>query len=352
MEAETIIIRGSFIIKKERDVSGDMKLSHFLQINTSLGTEEKILFEDYQKAFEKTFTSSIQLIENTPDIDPLLLGLAVGNTQVSRPEQNAVLSLILEKLSFPTDFKLSETKEIRIQSEHAEFLELPWETLSNNSYVLREVIHPENLTTGSNPENGFIILMSHAHQPNKPNIQSDINDEILDIIDKVTKNNKDSFKIENIQFLKHGTTSSVSSVDWNKFKYLHVVLHGEKNGSLCLENEANYDQIEFISKENFIQLLKRKNSFKLVYLSFCFSGGGSETSSLAFDLIKNGITESSLAYANGVGSPSAMKFSNFFYNFLTLGHIPKDAFQSALERYKKEHPTSDYIPMLFLREQL
>jgi hypothetical protein len=187
--------------------------------------------------------------------------------------------------------------------------------------------------------------------PDKTNIGNDVNEEIIDILKKITENNKDSFRISEVHFLKHGTRTAVEEIGWNRFGYVHIALHGEEDGRLCLEDATSYDKIVHIGKNDFINLLKidPKPYFLVVYLSFCFSGGGTGSTSLAFDLIKDGVSENVIAYSGGAGSPSAKKFSSYFYNFLTVGQSPRSAFQSALIKYKSENPDSDYVPMFYTR---
>lgn len=353
MSTESMVIKGSSVIERVKDVSGNIKLSHYLQVDTSLGARSRIPFDEYREVYERSISQNKPLTQVVDIGDPEQLGQSIGFISVSN-DLNPVLGLLLEKLEVPSGDKLTSDQELLIQSELAEFLELPWESVVGETYVFREVIHAEDIVNSENSKNGFMVLMSHAHQPNKANIGNELNDEVIDIVDHITKNNKDSFRIDELFFLKHGTRSAVTEAEWSKFRYLHIVIHGEEDGRMCFEDASHYDRIDYISKDEFISFLNKdpKPHFLMIFLSFCFSGGGAETASLAFDLVRTGVTESVIAYAGGVGSPSAKKFSKLFYNFLTCGDIPKSAFQKAIDKYKTENPDPEYVPMFFMRKSV
>ena len=353
MSTETMVIKGSSVVERVKDVSGNIKLSHYLQVDTSLGVQSRIPFDEYREIYERSISQNKPLTQGVDIGDPEQLGQAIGLTSVGS-DLNPVLSLLLEKLEVQSGNKLTSDQELFVQSELAEFLELPWESVVGETYVFREVIHADDIVRSQNVKSGFMVLMSHAHQPDKNNIGNELNDEVIDIFDHITKNNKDSFKIDEIYFLKHGTKTAVTETQWDKFRYLHIVLHGEEDGRLCLEDGTHYDRIDYITKDEFVNLLNTglKPHFLLVYLSFCFSGGGSEKASLAYDLVRTGVTEHVIAYTGGVGSPSAKKFSKFFYNFLTCGDNPRMAFQKAMDKYKTENPEPEYLPMFFMRKSV
>lgn len=353
MNTQTMIIKGSSVVERVKDVSGSIKLSHYLQIDTSLGVQSRIPFDEYRKIYERSISQNKPLAQSVDIGDPEQLGQSISFTSVSN-DLNPVLGLLLEKLEVPSGEKLTSDQKLFIQSELAEFLELPWESVVGETYVFREVIHAEDIVKSQNLKNSFMVLMSHSHQPDKNNIGNELNEEIVDIFDHITKNNKDSFKIDEIFFLKHATISSVSDTVWNKFRYLHVALHGEEDGRLCFEDATYYDRIDYLTKDEFLNLLYAgsKPHFLLIFLSFCFSGGGAEKASLAYDLVRTGVTENVVAYAGGVGSPSAKKFSKLFYNFLTCGEVPTSAFQKAMDKYKSENQNPEYLPMFFMRKSL
>lgn len=353
MSTETMVIKGSSVIERSKDVSGEIKLSHYLQVDTSFGIRSRIPFDEYREIYEKSIGENKPVMQGIDIGDPEQLGQSVGFASAGN-DLNPVLGLLLQKLDVPSGDNLTSNQELFIQSELAEFLELPWESVVDKTYVFREVIHAEDIVENNNAKNGFLVMMSHAHLPNKNNIGNDLNEEVVDMFDQITKNNKDSFKIDEMFFLKHSTRTTVTETKWEKFKYLHIVLHGEEDGRLCLENAMYYDQIDYLTKDEFVSLLNAESRphFVLIFLSFCFSGGGAEQASLAFDLVRTGVTENVIAYTGGVGSPSAKKFSKIFYNFLTCGDLPRLAFQKAMDKYKSENQNPEYLPMFFTRKSV
>lgn len=346
-----MLIKGSSVIEKSKDASGGTSLTHYLQVETSTGIQSRVPFEDYRKAYEKS-VGEVRLVAQDINIASLDQADLAIQTPYVGSNLNPVLSLLMEKLNVQSGEKVTKDTELVVQSELAEFLELPWESVVDQTCVFREIIHPtrtaqENVTTRMS----FLLLMSHAHQPDKTNIGNEINEEVVDVLKKITENNKSSFRVDDVHFLKHGTKTNLQEVKWDKFRFVHVVLHGESDGRICFEDSAEYDKIEHMSKKDFLSLLQvdPRPYFLIVYLSFCFSGGGAETTSLAFDLVKEGVSENVIGYSGGIGSPSAKNFSSLFYNFLTCGDNPRAAFQKALEKYRAENPRPEYLPMFYMR---
>lgn len=345
-----MIIRGLSIIERNKDESGSVSLVHYLQVETSTGIRSQIPFEDYRRAYEEGSKEIRPATQNIDVVDSSQVGFSLESTYAGA-NLNPVLCLFLERLDIVTE-KLTEDSELIIQSELAEFLELPWESVVGETFVFREVVcrSRPTLEDGGRAMN-FLLLMSHAHQPDKPHLGDDINKEIVDVIEKIISNNKPLFRIDNVHFVKHATRRNLEAVEWNRFNLIHIALHGESDGNLCLEDLRVYDKIERISKEDFLAILQRnpKPYFSIVYLSFCFSGGGIMSTSLAFDLIKGGLSESVIGYNGGVGSPSAKKFSSLFYSFLTYGRGSRSSFKEALRKYKEENINSEYTPMFYTR---
>lgn len=352
--AVTMLISGSSIVEKSKDSSGILSLSHYLQIDTDTGAQTKILFDEYRKAYEES-SIAVQPVSREINIATPVDAEIVLEIPHAGSNLNPVLGLILEKLKMQALDAITEDLQLTIRSELSEFLELPWEAVAGTACVIREVICRDTTEVQDPiPSKHFLFVKSHSYQPDKSNIGNDINDEITGIFTSLAKTSGASFRGESIHFLKHATKVNLENITWDKYNFAHIALHGEEDGRLCLEDPQTYDNIEHMTKDAFLSILGASAHcrFTLFFLSFCFSGGGTISTNLAFELVKNGFTISAIGYSGGVGSPSAKKFALGFYDHLTYGSEPRDSFQKAFTKYKNESQTGVYMPMFYTKAQI
>jgi len=167
-------------------------------------------------------------------------------------------------------------------------------------------------------------------------------------VDELMENSHSQLRVGGVEIIKHGTKEEISRVEFNSLHYVHMIMHGEESGNLCLEKTNLPDQIDTLSRDEFLSLLERAgvNGVLLFFLSFCYSGGGEiSESNLSFELVKRGIAEYAVGYDGGVGNDSAMDFAKDFYPYLASGKGIKDSFAEA---YRKR-VGAGYMPLLYGR---
>lgn len=288
--------------------------------------------------------SALSGVEETGALD--------SKKESGRLGRNIILSYLTSKID--TNL-LSGATKVKIVSDVSSVLELPWEEINdNNSIVLRKYKTDSPTKCDLSSINSMIILMSHAHEGVGGDLKKIMDDEINSIYESIRilhENNQPTFRIDNILLSKHTTKTSIKNVDWKSYNYIHLIAHGDANGNIALERPEpeNYKIPDTFSKNEFMELVESHN-FKLVFLSYCYSGGGNTNNedSLAFQLVKNGISEYCIGYRDPVLESAAKNFSSIFYEYLLLGQDIIETYRQSLNRFYSIRSSRKDIPYLYI----
>jgi hypothetical protein len=143
----------------------------------------------------------------------------------------------------------------------------------------------------------------------------------------------------------------VASLDWAKYNFVHMMMHGEGDGRLCFEKVDNYKDIDHMEIPDFLSVFTNGNiqDLSCMFLSFCFSaGGGTMEKNLSFELVRLGVSQHVIAYNGSVGTVTAQNFSQRFYSHLLGGSSIKESFKKSLLQLKGTD-NSVYVPVLYTR---
>jgi len=334
----------------------------YLVISISNNEDVYIPFGEFKKEWEKP--SEKQVI-TAKDSTGIFVGDSMGLQKP--PEQTEIkrgpLYFILNKL----DLNIKETAEdVYVSSTQSIFLELPWEELKDNVYVFRKVISTNNYIDRDVKKHGMGILTSQAHIINGQEVASlkeKIKEEVKDIITLSHKIIDDelpkSLKLVNLSLYLHLTRQQFKDINFKDFSFLHFAMHGLSDGAVLLESDVSHNDGEKLSKKEILTILN-DNTFNIIFLSYCFSGGDIEEQegSLAFDIINKGISKYVISYKNTVGEGSAKEFALIFYGLLMNGikdsqeqddieNLYKKSLRDFFEKGKK----IKNVPFLYIHEK-
>ncbi len=265
--------------------------------------------------------------------------------------RNIILTYLASKIG-STVFETAS--KVKVVSDVSSILELPWEEINNNKLIVLRKYKTTHQIKCNLPINNMVILMSHAHDGIGGDLKKTMDEEINSIYESIRVlrvNNQSTFRIDNILLSKHTTRTSIKNIDWKSFNFVHLITHGDMNGSIALERpEPEYYKIpDTLSKNDFVELLAEYN-FRLIFLSYCYSGGGNlnNEDSLAFQLVKNGISEYCIGYRDPVLESAAKNFSSIFYEYLLLGEDIIETYKQSLDRFCSMSSNRKDIPYLYL----
>ena len=255
-----------------------------------------------------------------------------------------------------SDELLTQDEELIVVSASHLFLRLPWETKIDrkSTGVFRQI---EGGASSKRREESaqraarFIIVRSHAYQTLRGNLEDggeEMKDEVRAVVDELTDRTTSPLRVSAIRVVKHGTKTEVARIDFREHDYVHFIMHGEKDGSLCLENIGNPEQIDSLSREEFINLLSSGGTrgVLLFLLSFCYSAGGAiSEANLSFELVNRDMAEYVVGYEGRVGNTFSSQFAKDFYPSIASGKTIKESFVEASRKRLSEK----YIPLLYGR---
>ncbi len=346
-------IKVVLISEKEGNVD-QPKTESYWQIDSNDGTPLKIPYNDFSISYKKGLEKIKPLQDEIGVQSSPKEGALVQKTLYQDVDLTDSLNLLIKGLLKDSEKFLTNDEELVINSDSNEILELSWEQFVDRSktVVFREVMTETPHSSSDGKKGNFLLLISHSYD-NKTNISNGISEEVSLIYKEIVEVNKPDRRIEHLNLLKHPTKENITNIKWNNCTFVHLVMHGEDDGRLCLENDKNYEIIDHMSKDTFLDILKGQavDNLFLVFLSFCYSGGKTTNSSLAFDLVKSGIAKYSLAYLGRVGNESARDFSQRFYNdFLTGQRDVSESFKNAFMAYSNRATQGLlYVPVLYTR---
>ncbi|MCK9587911.1 MAG: CHAT domain-containing protein [Terrimicrobiaceae bacterium] len=359
-EKRIIKIFGDFKEISGRNVNG-ISEGRYLYIETiPNGQETYIPFQKFQELVSeaktlsstKVFTEESQ-VKSSVDV--------LKQETIRSPDFKELLNYLVTKINL--SLKNGED-EIVVTSEEAIFLELPWEDIVEEKIsVIREVI-PQANNDFEERENNLLLLVSHAEELNGNNLTSlreKLDDEISDIYSLVGSIKKNeipkSYKLQTILLSIHTTKELLKSLQWEKYNYVHLIMHGINTGELCFETVQNHKVVDSMTIEELLGTLKSYH-FQLLFFSFCFSGGGVNSSeSLAFQIVRRGISKYVVGYSSPVGENSASLFAKYFYDILLNGTTNERGgfqleavYKEALKKYYSEKSNTKYVPYLYVNK--
>lgn len=325
-----------------------MRRGIYLSIKTSLtdGHPIFILYSDFEKMYDKS-----KGYFSPGDIEP---GFAttvdvVTSPKLQKPDFREVLNFLNQKIKI--DIKNIVDNRVVIESSISNLLELPWENIiAEDLYITRKI--PPRQKVDLKQDNNLLVLMSHA-EGGMGSLKEVMNEEVGSIYDSlrfITENNQNSFRIDSVLLSKHTSVKSIKSISWKDYNMAHLIMHGDREGNLILENSDSpekYKQADKFSSTEFINLLN-DSYYSLIVLSMCYSGGGTDDESLAFRLVRAGNSKHVISYREGVGEVSAKEFARLFYeNLFALKGAVEETYIASLKGFYSKANKRGYIPMLY-----
>lgn len=319
----------------------------YLSIKTSSKQNNKPILIPY-KDFEEIYSRS-KIATTTEPADP---GISKEFSPVvakkSLPNLKPVISFLNTKIGFSKDNFADDKKKLKVQSSSQLILELPWEDIiEEDLFIIREIVCPER-KYDHKTRNNILILMSHAHEGTDDNIQELVKEEVESIYKTLHSNAQNNFWVDNILISRHTSIETIKALPWKDFNFAHLVMHGDSNGYLCLENfnPENFKSIDRFSTNDFLDLIK-DNCLNLIFLSMCYSGGGIDKESLAFQIVRSGYSKYVIGYSYPVGEKSAKDFANIFYQKLATSKTDiEEIYTTSLESYYQSGKKK-FIPLLY-----
>jgi len=264
-----------------------------------------------------------------------------------------VLNFIIEKAGISTK-DLKEIDILYIVSEYHLFLELPWERLVKG-VVIREVPSQDNRQNDKDlpiSENSLLIITSYAYKYIGDKLEEGLNKEIKKIRNICIQENGIKYRMNNIALNRHTTKEQIERIDFTQFSFLHFAMHGYEKGGIYLSNNST-DRYKYVITFTTKDLLKIVSNckFKLAFFSTCYSGGGLngiDEQVLAFEFVKEGISDYAIGYPGKSGNDSLPTFAELFYkHFMSCDDI-EVVYERAIREYNKSCKNSEkYIPYLY-----
>lgn len=312
-----------------------------------------IKYEEFNEKYK--LTSAIKSVPYLTTSEESISNEVKETTEakINSPDYGDLLTFILSKINNHNKQLIKDNLTVIIISDLSIILELPWEKVNNSAIFFRKYKTERTITERFENSNNLVILMSHAHEGIGHDLKQEMDHEIGSIYDALhilRENNQQSFRINKILLSKHTTKKTISEIDWQSYNFLHLICHGDSNGDLVFEKDDNvyYRDPDIMTKEEFVNILN-KQTFRLIFLSLCNSGGGiTIKESIAYQLIKNEITNCCIAYRGGIGEKSASNFTSNFYERMLQGNSIQETYKESLLLYKRVNPTMKYLPYIYI----
>lgn len=279
-----------------------------------------------------------------------------------RPNLDTMMQYLSEEMGIGSeDFINGE--ELIVESNFGNFVELPWENVTDKKIFVIRRVFGVGLDEINDSANNLLFIASNSNRylsgGSAADLREKMKDEILGVIaqNALGVTSKD-FKLDNMHISKHTTRESFEILPWDKNNYIHMIMHGDDSGGICLEysDPEYYKMIATMSVNRVINILSDKK-FLLLFLSFCYSGGGcvQGNDSLSFQTVEKGISKYVIGYRYGISENSALTFVDIFYRLLLSSfaknesdRIEKIYKESLAEYFKNPKFDPDYMPLLYI----
>lgn len=242
---------------------------------------------------------------------------------------------------------------LEIESQLTTICDLPWEMLFNDkstpTYVIRRKYGTSYRPNVASTEN-YAFLISHGFDESKNfhKIADDFQKEAAKAYKSIFIDRTGHIKPQILTVLRYLNKESIKNFNLEYYSVLHLMLHGREDGYLGFEDPHDHWKIEWISPNDFIDIIKLSH-YELIFLSCCYSGYGDiERISLAQELVNSGIASSVVAFNGGIGSDKTLpEFVDCFYDRFGATKDVEDAFRGAVDLLRQNK--SPYLdkPVLF-----
>lgn len=324
---------------------------------------KSISLSEYQSFYEGIILEGDNLSEGS--------GVTIGgdfsnsltmDSKMGRPNFDKMMQYLSKEMGIDSEY-FTDSEELTVESDFGNFVELPWEDITDKRIIVIRRAIGIDLNEINDDVNNLLFIASNSNKyfdgGSAADLREKMKDEILGVIalNSLGVASKD-FKLDNIHISKHTTEESFEALPWDKYNYIHMIMHGDDKGGISLEysNEGYYKMRATMNIDKVIKILSDKK-FLLLFLSFCYSGGGCVygCESLAFRIAKNKISKYVIGYRYGIGEESALTFTDIFYRFLLSSsakneknRIEKIYKESLIEYFKNPKFNSDYMPLLYI----
>ncbi len=318
----------------------------FLRVNKV----NKIPYEKFEILIKKNDYTSIEIEDH--DIP---IGVSMPKPEKKQKQDAPVVNFLLNNSGFNPVLDITKCNRIFIISNDPLVLSLDWELHFSDFLIIRKVPTKVHLPDKLDRMNKLLLIASTSKESD--DLLNGIGEESakLIVLDWAQIEPKYAL-ISNIDIIKHINKTDYGKLDFSSYNYLHIIMHGTKNGHLFFDcdniNDIINRKTEPVSHDDFINGLSGK--FNLVFLSLCYSASGS--SNLAFKVINNNKTNFTIAYKDKLGSDkSAPAFVKYFYEQLLQGMNNRssenifNAYEKAIDNYKRDKYANDvdYWPLLY-----
>ncbi len=311
-----------------------MKISVRLKIEKVDGGKERLVefvvdrkktvinLEEFNKKYSKFSGATIFTEERIPE-DANIAEEIEATTQPSSIATPTIPFKGFIKDLFNEAVNNSVTNEVVIEAEEDKFLHLPWEEICEDGQspsILKRVKNKKHKNERRNIDipKRILVLSSAARdlmgQTQSENLSEDTKLEIDEII-KLKNQLYDSNINRRIEYIFMVRNFSIGSKikDIPQCDILHLICHGELNGTVCISDVNRPNEIHRVDSAKFIKLLAGRK-FYIGYLSLCHSGSGSKTkNSLAYELVNNGVCKYCIAFQRSISSTKSIEIAERFY---------------------------------------
>jgi len=282
-----------------------------------------------------------------------------GYSGVSREVLQA-FTRILEGKGMDIASLINKDKDRRliITSDQHYVLSSPWEVFREFSDrsakplgIVRQVSQ-----IGNGPErclgNNSLFLLSHGYLdgPSEMHfVADDFEKEVSSsLLASFLSSRADGPESRLFTVFRYLNRNSIRSVNLDHYSHLHLISHGNPAGEIGFEKVDGQWRIDWVSQSEFNDYLKNARR-ELVFLSCCYSGQGTSTRpSLAFDLVKNGISKNVIAFAGGMGSQKSLPdFVTAFYKHYMRTLDVEGAYQEGIETLIATKSNYTHRPVLY-----